>query len=224
MVIREKHLKEKTHKYGTQDLMDKVEQSLLTDESKSILIDLIANMSIHYGELYHHLSRQSLAVDIYRTYSELNNKFALFIFGCVSSEAIDNAYVNHQINNQIGLLHTLCEKVCNVVKPEVFERIKDVAETAETYLEKFKNECNAIIVNNRNIYSDTNTDDFLKPRSYKYMVDLNKDTDEEELDNDPDFDIGEADTDGENNVRMISLKQNGLKIRPQRRRYRFKYL
>lgn len=231
MIIREKNLREKTHKYDTDDLIDKVNQSLLTDKSKSILVNLIDDISVQYSELYHQLSRQSLAVDIYRTYADLNNKFALFIFNCVSSETIDNSVVNHQVNSQIGLLHTLCEKVCNVVQPDIYEKIKETANQAEILFNKFKNECNAIIVNNRSIYyNDTNIDDFLKPKSYKYAVDLSDDEDEDEekeLDNDPDFDLGEVDLDDtqtDDNVRMVSLKQNGLKIRPKKRTYRFRYM
>lgn len=224
MVVREH-----TRKYTTGDLIDKINSSLLNDESKSILIKFVDKASVQYSELYHQLSRQSLAVELYKMLRDADNNFAQFVFDCLSSDNIDLDYVSRQTKRNINQLELFAKSVEPVVKLSVFDSIKRAIETLKTIYSKFEESSMGIVSNNQDIYYDgiTNIEDYITPKSYKFIINAN-DIDEEDTETD-ETTFGSIGLKDEPDVKLISLKKSGLKIKPidrypnisVRRRYHF---
>lgn len=209
MVVREH-----TRKYTTGDLIDKINSSLLNDESKSILIKFVDKASVQYSELYHQLSRQSLAVELYKMLRDADNNFAQFVFDCLSSDNIDLDYVSRQTKRNINQLELFAKSVEPVVKLSVFDSIKRAIETLKTIYSKFEESSMGIVSNNQDIYYDgiTNIEDYITPKSYKFIINAN-DIDEENTETD-ETTFGSIGLKDEPDVKLISLKKSGLKIKP----------
>jgi len=211
-------IREKTIKYSTDDLIDKVELSLLSDESKSILIKLIEDISIQYEELYHQLSRQALTVNIYRQLKEIDNSFAQLVFNCLSSENTELFYTNKLIDKQINLLNSFKWNIQNVISDNVFEYIESVIDKCNQIYKLFSENCIGIVSNNQNIYDNNDSIDSLinytQPKSFKYFINSelenNEEIDEVPLEDNQLTLSNNEDT----NVRLVSLKKSGLKIKP----------
>ena len=207
-------LGEKTKYYSTQDLLDMVDGSLLNEEVKQILKDYISEISIQYSEIYHQLSKQSLTIDVYRKYRDVRDSFAELILNCLSSESINKEYISKQIAHQESLIDLLLRDLESILTAKIYDILKNVAEKCSSLSTDFYSKCNGLVVNNQDIYDDIDLNDYIVPKSYKFA--LPDDTEEKEKDTNDDYDVY-SDTINrinEPDLKLISLKQLGLKIKP----------
>lgn len=208
-------VREHTHKYTTTDLIDKINDSLLNDESKTILTKFVEKASIQYSELFHQLSRQSLAIDIYKMLKDANNNFAQFVFDCLSSDNVDLEYISRQSKRNINQLELFAKSVSPVVKRSVYEIIEGAIDNLKTIYNTFEESSMGIVTNNQDIYYNgaTNIEDYLTPRSYKFIVNANDIEDDEDNETE-ETTFGSIGLKDEPDVKLISLKKSGLKIKP----------
>lgn len=212
MIIREKN-----YKYTTEDLIEKVNESLLNDKSKDLLINFIDSTAVYYTDIYHQLSRQALAIDIFKQYKDINKDFAQFIFDCLSSETIDNSSVNRLVDRQLGLLHQLLDKVLVVVITPIYNNISNDIDKISNICNNFKESCNGLILNNRDIYGVTNIDNYTKPKHYKMSISEDEPEDKETKNVDDFQSVDLLGKSKDPNVKLVSLKSLGLKVKPNRR-------
>jgi hypothetical protein len=205
-------IREKTYIYSSDDLIDKVNSSLLSDEAKQTLIKFIDDIAVYHCEIYHQLTRQALTANIYKMYDDVNKGFAQLVFDCLSSESIQPFVIEQKVNGQLGKLRQLLYAVSPVITQKVEENIENSIKSIETICDTFKNSCNGIAANNQDIYGNTDITDFTTVKSYKFMFD--SDSDEEDKDTEPTNTSLLNNNDSDNNLKLISLKQLGLKIRP----------
>lgn len=192
---------EKTKHYVTQDLMDRINSSLLQDPAKKLLKWYVSEISLQTAELYHQFSRQCLSVNCYRLLWELNKFFAKVVFDFISSETVSIDSVKTKVQQFDNQAYSVIKSAEGQISISLFEHLECIYDKICEISDKFVAQCQGIVINNQNIYYDgvTDLDDYLTPKHYKLKI---NDEPEQKVKEKP-----------EKKVQHLDLDQLGLKVR-----------
>lgn len=212
-------LREKTKQYTTEDLIEVINNSLLTDEAKDFLIKYVEDIAIQLAEIYHQLSRKSLKIEIYQKYFDADNSFAKFIFDCLSSEAIDKPFIKRESEKTYNLLQSMMFDVKPAIPLSIYENIELAANEIKNITDNFNSKSNGIIVNNQSIFDEYDIDNEAddnshKSKLYKFNV---SDTNNEDKPKKPETPFSDkVKRDKYPDLKLVSLKKLGLKVIPKK--------